>query len=237
MSVPCKKRIECASSAGCVSRQCGLAGGFPYIEHRDNRCASELFTEGRKDLQRLAAKVACPSHASLVLVRPVVVADGVRCQPCRVAACAIFHCCPKHVLVCRVLQGRGPADVVRNVFKGACVGEQDCQTCAVLWAEMLRPNKPDFGAVGAFPVLCYCAKMLLGCTRKVRCAGGRLPAEDTVPHGLVCFAEDRSTAFCNAVLHRGGEATLGPIDVSMSRLLAGCAWQQGYAEFEGPRAC
>ena len=77
-----------------------------------------------------------------------------------------FHCCPKHVLVCPVLQGRGPADVVRNVFKGACVGEQDCQTCAVLWAEMLRPNKPDFGAVGAFPVLCYVRRCCLDVPEK-----------------------------------------------------------------------
>ena len=195
----------------------------------------ELLSESRKDLQRLAAKVPCATHASLGLVRPVVVADEVRCQPCRVAARAIFSL-PKNVVVCRVLRGRGPADVVRNVFKGACVGEQDCQTCAVRWVEMLRPNKPDFGAIGAFPVLCYCVKMLPGCIREVRCAGGRLPAEDAVPHGLVCFAEDHSTAFCNAVLHRGGEATLGQIDFSMSRWSAGCAWQPGYAEFEGPRA-
>ena len=108
-------------------------------------------------------------------------------------------------------------------------------TC-VLRAEILRPNKPDFGAIGAFPVWCYCVKMLPGCIRKLRCAGGRLPAEDAVPHGLVCFAEEQSTAFCNAVLHRRDQATLGQIDFSMSRWSAGCHWQHGKAEFEGPRA-
>ena len=58
--------------------------------------AGGLFAESKNHLPRLAAKVACAaSHASLGLVRPIVVADGVRCQPCRVAARAIFSLLPE----------------------------------------------------------------------------------------------------------------------------------------------
>ena len=90
------------------------------------------------------------------------------------------------------LSERGPVDVVRSVFRGASLGAANtlakCDSEFDL-AEILRPNKPDFGAVGAFPVKVNQVLRVRSVALLSPCfcllTGGRLPAQNSVTGALL----------------------------------------------------